>query len=198
MFHKLLLNFTWWVNREDAGGRNLFQGGFLGLDNIGVFDLRTPLPFGGRLDQSDGTAWMAAYALAMMRMALELAVDNPVYEDLATKFFEHFLDIAQAMHGAGEPGSTGLWDERDAFYYDVLRAPGQDATLLRIRSVVGLLPIVAAEIVPSDLFDALPAIPRAHANGSCSIGRSWRASSPTGASPTPTATGCWRSCAGGG
>ena len=125
IFHKLLLNFTWWVNREDAGGRNLFQGGFLGLDNIGVFDLRTPLPFGGRLDQSDGTAWMAAYALAMMRIALELAIDNPVYEDLANKFFEHFLDIAQAMHGAGEPGAMGVWDERDAFYYDVLRAPGR-------------------------------------------------------------------------
>jgi hypothetical protein len=156
IFHKLLLNFTWWVNREDEGGRNIFQGGFLGLDNIGVFDMRLALPFGGRLDQSDGTAWMAAYALAMMRMALELAIANPIYEDLATKFFEHFLDIAQAMHGAGEGGSLGLWDERDAFYYDVLRAPGQDPTLLRIRSIVGLLPIVAAEIVPNDLFERFP------------------------------------------
>ncbi|MDE3176092.1 MAG: glucosidase [Pseudomonadota bacterium] len=156
VFHKLLLNFTWWVNREDEGGRNIFQGGFLGLDNIGLFDMRKPLPFGGRLDQSDGTAWVAAYALAMMRMALELAKANPTYEDLATKFFEHFLEIAQAMHGAGEPGDEGLWDEREAFYFDVLRAPGQDPTLLRIRSIVGLLPIVAAELVPGDLFDRFP------------------------------------------
>ena len=156
LFHKLLLNFTWWVNREDEGGRNVFQGGFLGLDNIGLFDMRTPLPFGGRLDQSDGTAWVAAYALAMMRIALELATENPTYEDLANKFFEHFLDIAQAMHGAGEPGNEGLWDERDAFYYDVLRAPDQPPTLLRIRSAVGLLPIVAAEIVPDALFARFP------------------------------------------
>ena len=156
IFHKLMLNFTWWINREDAGGRNLFQGGFLGLDNVGVFDLRTPLPFGGEIDQSDGTAWMASYALTMMRIALELAVDNPVYEDLASKYFEHFLDIAQAMHGAGEPGAEGLWDERDAFYYNVLRAPDHEPTLLRIRSIVGLLPIVAAEIVPDALFQRFP------------------------------------------
>ena len=156
LFHKLLLNFTWWVNREDAGGRNLFQGGFLGLDNIGLFDMRVALPFGGRLDQSDGTAWMAAYALAMMRMALELGIDNPAYEDLALKFFEHFLDIAQAMHGAGQPGADGLWDERDGFYYNVLTAAGQDPIPVRIRSVVGLLPIIAAEIVPDDLFRRFP------------------------------------------
>jgi len=156
VFHKLLLNFTWWVNREDAGGRNVFQGGFLGLDNIGLFDMREPLPFGGRLDQSDGTAWVAAYALTMMRIALELATQNPTYEDLASKFFEHFLDIAQAMHGAGEPGNEGLWDERDAFYYDVLRAPDRAPALLRIRSLVGLLPIIAAEIVPDALFTRFP------------------------------------------
>ncbi len=156
IFHKLLLNFTWWVNREDAGGRNVFQGGFLGLDNIGLFDLRMPLPFGGRLDQSDGTAWVAAYALAMMRIALELAIENPIYEDLATKFFEHFLDIAQAMHGAGEPGDNGLWDEQESFYFDILCAPGQQPTLLRIRSIVGLLPIVAAEIVRNDVFERFP------------------------------------------
>jgi hypothetical protein len=156
LFHKLLMNFTWWVNREDEGGRNLFQGGFLGLDNIGLFDMRAPLPFGGWIDQTDGTAWMAAYALAMLRMALELGVDNPVYEDLATKFFEHFLDIAQAMHDAGEPGALGLWDERDGFYYNVLRASGQDPTPVRIRSVVGLLPIVAAEIAPGDLLQRFP------------------------------------------
>ena len=156
LFHKLLLNFTWWVNREDEGGRNVFQGGFLGLDNIGLFDLREPLPFGGQLDQSDGTAWVAAYALTMMRIALELGTQNPTYEDLANKFFEHFLDIAQAMNGAGEPGNDGLWDERDAFYYDVLRAPDQPPMLLRIRSIVGLLPIVAAEIVPDALFERFP------------------------------------------
>ena len=156
IFHKLLLNFTWWVNREDAGGRNLFQGGFLGLDNIGPFDLREPLPFGGNLDQSDGTTWMAAYALAMMRMALELGRDNPIYEDLATKFFEHFLDIAQALHGAGQPGAEGLWDESEAFYFDVLRAPGQAPRLLRIRSIVGILPIIAAEVVPDELFKRFP------------------------------------------
>ena len=156
IFHKLLLNFTWWVNREDAGGRNVFQGGFLGLDNIGLFDLRAPLPLGGRLDQSDGTTWMAAYALAMMRMALELGRDNPTYEDLATKFFEHFLDIAQALHGAGEPGAQGLWDDTEAFYFDVLRAPGQEPTMLRIRSLVGLLPLIAAEVIPDELFQRFP------------------------------------------
>jgi hypothetical protein len=156
IFHKLLINFTWWINREDQGGRNLFQGGFLGLDNVGLFDMREPLPLGGTLDQSDGTTWMAAYALAMMRMALELAKHNPSYEDLATKFFEHFLDIAHAMHGLGVAGAEGLWDERDAFYFDVLRAPGQPPTPLRVRSIVGLLPIIAAEVIPSDAFDRFP------------------------------------------
>ena len=156
IFHKLLINFTWWINREDQGGRNLFQGGFLGLDNVGLFDMREPLPLGGTLDQSDGTTWMAAYALAMMRMALELAKHNPSYEDLATKFFEHFLDIAHAMHGLGVAGAEGLWDERDAFYFDVLRAPGQPPTPLRVRSIVGLLPIIAAEVIPSEAFDRFP------------------------------------------
>jgi hypothetical protein len=156
IFHKLLINFTWWINREDQGGRNLFQGGFLGLDNVGLFDMREPLPLGGTLDQSDGTTWMAAYALAMMRMALELAKHNPSYEDLATKFFEHFLDIAHAMHGLGVAGAEGLWDERDAFYFDVLRAPGQAPTPLRVRSIVGLLPIIAAEVIPSEAFERFP------------------------------------------
>ena len=111
VFHKLLLNFTWWVNRKDAQGRNIFQGGFLGLDNIGVFDRNKPLPGGGYLDQADATGWMAMYCLNLLRIALELALDNPVYQDIASKFFEHFLGIADAMNNMGEAGSA-LWDER--------------------------------------------------------------------------------------
>ncbi|HEY4972761.1 MAG TPA: hypothetical protein VII41_04075, partial [Steroidobacteraceae bacterium] len=122
VFHKLMLNFTWWVNRKDAEGRNVFQGGFLGLDNIGVFDRSRELPTGGHIDQSDGTSWMAMYALNLMRIALELALNNRVYEDIATKFLEHFLHVAEAMnHIGGEDGSSdgvGLWDEQDQFYYD--------------------------------------------------------------------------------
>jgi hypothetical protein len=118
--------------------------------------MREALPLGGRLDQSDGTTWMAAYALSMMRMALELGRDNPIYEDLATKFFEHFLDIGQALHGAGEAGDDGLWDESEAFYFDVLRAPGKPPTMLRIRSLVGLLPLIAAEVIPDELFERFP------------------------------------------
>src|SRR5262249_51555434 len=150
VFHKLLLNFTWWVNRKDAGGRNVFQGGFLGLDNIGVFDRSTVLPSGVVLDQADGTAWMAAYCLNMLRIALELALHNHVYEDVATKFFEHFLSIAEAMTSMGDPGSgVGLWDENDGFYYDHLNLHSQEAAgrfglgdgailPLQVRSIVGL------------------------------------------------------------
>ena len=122
VFHKLMLNFTWWVNRKDAQGRNIFQGGFLGLDNIGVFDRSAPLPTGGYIDQSDGTAWMAMYCLNLMRIALELAQHDPVYEDIATKFFEHFLYIAEAMTNIGGEG-IGLWDDEDEFFYDVLCLP---------------------------------------------------------------------------
>ena len=122
VFHKLMLNFTWWVNRKDAEGRNVFQGGFLGLDNIGIFDRSAPLPTGGHINQADGTAWMAMYSLNLMRIALALAEDNHVYEDVATKFFEHFLYIAQAMTNIGGSG-IGLWDEADQFYYDVLQLP---------------------------------------------------------------------------
>ena len=122
VFHKLMLNFTWWVNRKDAEGRNIFQGGFLGLDNIGVFDRSAPLPTGGYINQSDGTSWMAMYSLNLMRIALELAQHNHVYEDIATKFFEHFLHIAEAMTNIGEQG-IGLWDDEDGFYYDVLNLP---------------------------------------------------------------------------
>ncbi len=156
IFHKLMLNFTWWVNREDANGRNIFQGGFLGLDNIGLFDLREPLPGGGCLDQSDGTAWVSAFALSMMRIALELALQNHVYEDLATKFFEHFLYIAEAIHGTGGAGLTGLWDEQDKFYYDVLESPGRNNQILRIRSIVGLVPLLAVEVLHQDFAVELP------------------------------------------
>ncbi len=156
MFHKLMLNFTWWVNRQDAEGNNIFEGGFLGLDNIGVFDLRVPLPDGGKLDQSDGTAWAAMFALNMMRMAIELTSHNRAYEDLATKFFEHFIFIAEAMHSTGGNGDQGLWDEQDQFYYDVLRRPGHSPHVLRIRSLVGLLPLFAAEVLHEDFDRDLP------------------------------------------
>jgi len=150
-FQKLLLNFTWWVNRKDPEGRNLFAGGFLGLDNIGVFDRSKPLPTGGHLEQADGTAWMAFYCATMLSMALELAREDPAYEDLASKFFEHFMAIADAMNRLG---GTGLWDEGDGFYYDQLHA---DGTLipLRVRSVVGLLPLIACEILEEECLTRL-------------------------------------------
>ena len=153
IFHKLMLNFTWWVNRKDAEGRNLFQGGFLGLDNIGVFDRSKPLPTGGYITQSDGTAWMAMYALNLMRIALELAKHNNVYEDIASKFFEHFLHIAEAMTKMG--GESSLWDEEDEFYYDVLNLPGHKPLPLRIRSMVGLIPLFAVEVLEQEIFEQL-------------------------------------------
>ncbi len=156
LFHKLLLNFTWWVNRKDAAGRNIFQGGFLGLDNIGVFDRSSPLPTGGHLDQSDGTAWMAAYCLQLMRIALELSRDNPVYEELATKFFEHFLRIAQAMTALGGH-DHGLWDETDGFFYDALHLPNGQVKPLKLRSMVGLLPLFAVEVLEPEMLEAAPA-----------------------------------------
>jgi hypothetical protein len=151
-FQKLLLNFTWWVNRKDPEGRNLFAGGFLGLDNIGVFDRSQPLPTGGHLEQADGTAWMAFYCGTMLSMALELARDNPAYEDMATKFFEHFVAITDAMNSLG---GTGLWDEADGFYYDQLHA-GSEHVPLKVRSMVGLLPLTAVEILDADTLAALP------------------------------------------
>lgn len=154
-FHKLLLNFGWWVNRQDAEGRNVFQGGFLGLDNIEIFDRSAPLPTGGHIDQSDGTAWMAAYALNLMRIALELAVENTVYVDIAVKFFEHFLYIAEAMSGADERG-MGLWDEGDEFFYDLLRLPDGRTVALRVRSVVGLIPLFAVNVLEDRLTARLP------------------------------------------
>jgi hypothetical protein len=150
VFHKLLLNFTWWVNRKDAEGRNVFQGGFLGLDNISVFDRSQPLPGGGHLEQADGTAWMGMYALNMLKISLELARENPVYEDIATKFFEHFLYIAKALN------NLGLWDETDEFYYDVLRMPDGDSKQIGVRSMVGLIPLLAIETLDQEDLNRFP------------------------------------------
>jgi hypothetical protein len=161
VFQKLLLNFTWWVNRKDAEGKNLFSGGFLGLDNIGVFDRSRPLPTGGRLEQADGTAWMAFYSTTMLSMALELAKGgHAAYEDLASKFFEHFVAIVDAMNTLG---GTGLWDEVDGFYYDLLhpdtssRAGRRESQPLRVRSMVGLIPLFAVEVLDDAELDRLPA-----------------------------------------
>ena len=155
VYHKLLLNFTWWVNRKDAQGRNIFQGGFLGLDNIGVFDRSKPLPTGGFIAQADGTSWMAMYCLNLLRIALELARHNKVYEDIATKFFEHFLGIAAAINGI-EDGALGLWDEVDEFYYDRLCLPDGKSVPLKVRSMVGLIPLFAVEVLEPGLPKELP------------------------------------------
>lgn len=146
VFHKLMLNFTWWVNRKDETGNNIFEGGFLGMDNIGVFNRNQKFPGGTVLEQSDGTSWMAAYSLNLMRIALELAEANPVYQDMATKFFEHFMYIAGAMSVMGE-NASGLWDEEDAFYYDELKIPGGKEIKLKVRSMVGLIPLFVVEIL---------------------------------------------------
>ncbi len=156
IFHKLLLNFTWWVNRKDSEGKNVFQGGFLGLDNIGVFDRSAPLPTGGYIEQSDGTSWMGMFCLNMMTIALELALTNPVYQDIALKFFEHFLAIAAAMNNIADEGIR-LWDEEDEFFYDVLHLPNDTYLPLKIRSLVGLIPLCAVEILEPHVLDALPA-----------------------------------------
>ncbi|HXA98952.1 MAG TPA: hypothetical protein VNW05_00380, partial [Steroidobacteraceae bacterium] len=158
VFHKLMLNFTWWVNRKDSFGKNIFQGGFLGLDNIGVFDRSSQLPTGGYINQSDGTSWMAMYALNLMRIALELAEHNHVYEDIASKFFEHFLSIAEAMSSMFK--DVGLWDDDDKFFYDVLVLPDEERVRLRIRSMVGLIPLLAVETLEPELLDKLPGFRR--------------------------------------
>ena len=155
VFHKLLLNFTWWVNRKDTTGNNIFEGGFLGLDNIGLFDRSAPLPTGGLIEQADGTSWMAMYSLNLMHIALELALHNPVYQNLATKFFEHFLYIAGAMENIGDD-SVGLWDEDDEFYYDVLHLPDNSSVKLKVRSMVSLIPLFAVEILDHDMLEKLP------------------------------------------
>ena len=158
VFQKLLLNFTWWVNRKDADGNNVFQGGFLGLDNIGVFDRSAPLPTGGHMEQADGTAWMGMYCLNMLVMALELARTRPAYEDMATKFFEHFLYIAEAINSRYV--DQGLWNEKDGFFYDVIHCPDGRYIPLKIRSFVGLIPLYAVETLEPELLEKLPRFKR--------------------------------------
>ena len=155
VFHKLLLNFTWWVNRKDTEGKNIFEGGFLGLDNIGVFDRSSPLPTGGRLEQSDATSWMGMYCLNMLTIALELARENRAYEDVASKFFEHFVYICRAVNNIGGK-HIELWDRSDGFFYDVLHLPNGETTHVKIRSMVGLIPLFAVETLVSTLVDRLP------------------------------------------
>jgi hypothetical protein len=159
VFHKLLLNFTWWVNRKDASGMNVFQGGFLGLDNIGVFDRSAPLPTGGYIEQSDGTSWMAMYTLNLLAIALELSKEDRAYEDVASKFWEHFIHIAYAMSHRGQNG-TGLWNEEDGFFYDVLRLPDGNHFPMKIRSMVGLIPLFAVETLEPELLQQLPGFKR--------------------------------------
>ncbi|HEX6467434.1 MAG TPA: glucosidase [Terriglobales bacterium] len=159
VFHKLLINFTWWINRKDLLGKNIFQGGFLGLDNIGPFDRSAPLPEGGYIEQSDATSWMAMYCLNMLMIALELAFADSVYEDIANKFWEHFLYIVRAMNGRESDGE-GMWNEEDGFYYDVLRIPNRPNIPLKIRSLVGLTPIFAVQTIEPGLLDKLPAFAR--------------------------------------
>jgi len=149
IFHKLMLNFTWWVNRKDAAGNNIFEGGFLGLDNIGVFDRNVKLPMGEHLEQADGTSWMAMYALNLLRIAAELAVYNKAYGDIASKFFEHFIYIAGAMANLGA-NNEGLWDEEDGFFYDQLRLPDNSTQKMKVRSIVGLIPLYACEVLDDD------------------------------------------------
>ena len=156
---KLSLNFTWWVNRKDREGRNVFEGGFLGLDNIGVFDRSSPLPTGGHLEQADGTAWMAFYSQVMLQMALELALEDASYEEMALKYFEHFLWIGSAMDRSGDVPDE-MWDERDGFFYDLLVFPDGHSERLRIRSLVGLLPLCASTVFESDTLERLPGLAR--------------------------------------
>ncbi len=155
VFHKLLLNFTWWVNRKDADGKNIFQGGFLGLDNIGVFDRSAPLPTGGHIEQSDATSWMGMYCLNMLSIALELAREDRAYEDVASKFFEHFVYICRAMNNIGG-AKIELWNKEDGFFYDVLHLPDGRTFPLKVRSLVGLIPLFAVETLDSELIDRLP------------------------------------------
>jgi hypothetical protein len=179
IFHKMLIAFTWWVNRKDSEGNNVFEGGFLGLDNIGVFDRNSRFPDGSHLEQSDGTSWMGMFCLNMMRTAIELATENHVYENIATKFFEHFLAIAAAMNNLGGRG-IGLWNEEDEFYYDVLHTPGGRYLPLKVRSLVGLMPLLAVETIQWQLIEALPGFKSrlewylAHRPDLCSLISRWQ------------------------
>jgi hypothetical protein len=157
-FQKLLLNFTWWLNRKDRSGKNAFEGGFLGLDNIGVFDRSSPLPTGGYLEQADGTAWMALFSLNMLEMAVELATHDSTYTDMAVKFVHHFVAIASATIHAG--GNTGMWDEEDGFFYDVLQMPNGHAERLKVRSMVGLLPLCAVTVFDGEFLKTHPEVVR--------------------------------------
>ena len=187
-FQKLLLNFTWWVNRKDRSGRNVFEGGFLGLDNIGVFDRSSPLPTGGYLEQADGTAWMALFCQNMLEIAVELAQTDADYADMAVKFCEHFLWIASSMTHVGQ--DTGMWDEEDGFFYDVLRLPDGQAQRLKVRSMVGLLPLCAVTGFEGELLAkypeiglAFPAVPRRSSRAGGKHSRpaeTWRCWPPTG------------------
>jgi hypothetical protein len=159
VFHKLLLNFTWWVNRKDAEGNNIFEGGFLGLDNIGVFDRSAPLPTGGIIEQSDGTSWMAMFTLNLLAISMELAKEDPAYEDVASKFFEHFIYIADAMNRISTE-EFALWDEEDGFYYDVLHLPDGSHFSLKVRSMVGLIPLFAVETLEQEMLEHLPGFRR--------------------------------------
>jgi hypothetical protein len=160
VFQKLMLNFTWWVNRKDAEGRNIFQGGFLGLDNIGVFDRSAPLPTGGHIAQSDGTSWMGMYCLNMLAIAMELSKEDSTYEDVASKFWEHFVYIARAMHNRGGEEEISLWDETDGFFYDVLHLPDGRFFPMKVRSMVGLIPMFAVETLEPEVLDQLPGFKR--------------------------------------
>ena len=160
-FHKLLLNFTWWVNRKDRSGKNVFEGGFLGLDNIGVFDRSSPLPTGGYLEQADGTAWMALFCQNMLEIAAQLALEKPAYADMCVKFFEHYLWIASSMVHAGD--DVGMWDEEDGFFYDVLRLPDGGGQRLKVRSMVGLLPLCAVTVFEGEVLAQYPEFVAAHA-----------------------------------
>jgi hypothetical protein len=155
VFHKLLLNFTWWVNRKDPEGHNVFQGGFLGLDNIGVFDRSAPLPTGGHIEQSDGTAWVGMFCLNMLAMAQELARKDPAYEDVASKFFEHFVYIAHAINDIAGEGIE-LWNQEDGFFYDVLHLPNGSVQPLKVRSLVGLIPLFAVETLEPETEQTMP------------------------------------------
>ncbi|HET7897144.1 MAG TPA: glucosidase, partial [Flavisolibacter sp.] len=159
VFQKLMLNFTWWINRKDAEGNNVFEGGFLGLDNIGVFDRSRPLPTGGHLEQADGTSWMGMYCLNLLAIAMELSRVNAAYEDVASKFWEHFLYIANAINNVGKH-NISIWNEEDGFYYDVLKFPEGGSFPMKVRSMVGLIPLFAVETLEPELLNKLPGFKR--------------------------------------